>query len=457
MKKIVTSLLLLLFSISLVAQIDYLEPAKPLETYKGELGEYYRNVFTLLNKGLQPKPFARFVAIPSFSPEYSLSVEKRNGRCCLVSNTMSATYWQSEKDAVKVITKSVVISPALYQALGAIFRLVTNQIQDMDGSTRGMDGVVYYFSSTDAKGNIVMGRKWSSSKGPLMIRLMQISQSAYLLSQGGNISSKALTEEATALLNDLQARNKKAPDVNKRPVYAGNFSAGSQALTPSGRKIEEEPRFPCSRPEEYVANQIVYPKLLLAKNVQGHVVCEFIIDKEGLVLHSQIKNSTHPEFAEEVLRIVKDMPTWMPALIDDNPVDSKYVLYIPFRPQIYMERLRREAEYEKNKDHIFVYDEVMTTYKGGNQAFLDFIRSNAKYPEKLKDSGKTARVIVQFTVDVQGKLRDISVARSGGDAAFDNEALRVIKLLPRWNPAADCSGKPKFISCRLTFPINFSR
>ena len=110
MKKIVFFILLLTLSFRLTAQIDYLEPVKPFTTYTGELGEYYRNVFSLLNTGFQQQPYARFVAIPSFSPEYAMSVEKKGGRYCLVSNTLSRTYWQAEKGTVTVDTRSVVIS-----------------------------------------------------------------------------------------------------------------------------------------------------------------------------------------------------------------------------------------------------------------------------------------------------------------------------------------------------------
>ena len=126
----------------------------------------------MLNTGFQQRPYARFVTIPSFSPEYAMSVEKKNGRCLLIANTLSRTYWQAEKGTVKVETKSVEISQSLYQSLGAIARLVTSQIQDLDGSTAGLDGVVYYFSSTDAKGKEMMGRKWSPMKGTLMERLV---------------------------------------------------------------------------------------------------------------------------------------------------------------------------------------------------------------------------------------------------------------------------------------------
>ena len=72
----------------------------------------------LLNTCFQQQPYARFVAIPSFSPEYAMSVEKKGGRYCLVSNTLSRTYWQAEKGTVTVDTRSVVISSSLYQSLG---------------------------------------------------------------------------------------------------------------------------------------------------------------------------------------------------------------------------------------------------------------------------------------------------------------------------------------------------
>lgn len=335
MKKIVFSILLLAFSFRLAAQIDYLEPVKPFSTYKGELGEYYRSVFSLLNTGLQKQPYACFAVIPSFSPEYAMSVEKKNGRYYLISNTLSRTYWQAEKGTVKVDTKSVAISASLYQSLGAIFRLVTEQVQDLDGSTAGLDGVVYYFTSTDTKGKERMGRKWSPAKGTLMERLVLVCQSAYMLSQGGNISELTLAEEAASLLKALQQRTKEEPDAYKRPMYVGIYQIGPQARTLSGKQVEELAHFSDMNVEEYIADQMIYPAGLLEKKVSGYALCEFTIDKEGVILRPHILRSTHAEFAEEALRIVKGMPNWSPALVGGKPSDSNYTLYIPFRPQNY--------------------------------------------------------------------------------------------------------------------------
>ena len=270
MKKIVFTLLLLTLSFRLVAQIDYLEPVRPFSTYKGELGEYYRNVFSLLNTGFQKQPYGRFVAIPSFSPEYAMSVEKKNGRYSLISNTLSRTYWQAEKGTVGVDTKSVVISASLYQSLGAIFRLVTEQIQDLDGSSTGLDGIVYYFFSTDAKGKEQMGRKWSPAKGTLMERLVLVCQSAYMLSKGENISEPTLAEEAAALLRTLQQRSNAEPDAYKKPMYVGIYQVGPRSKTLSGKDVEELAHFSDMSVEEYIAGQMIYPESLLEKNVSGY-------------------------------------------------------------------------------------------------------------------------------------------------------------------------------------------
>lgn len=334
MKKIIFSILLFTFSFRLAAQIDYLEPVRPFAGYTGELGEYYRNVFSLLNTGFQRQPYARFAVIPSFSPEYAMSVEKRNGRCCVVSNTLSRTYWQA-KGTVTVETKSVVIGQSLYQSLGKIFRMVTSQIQHLDGSTAGLDGVVYYFSSADAKGNTLMGRKWSPEKSTLMGRLVLVCQSAYLLSRGENISEQALASEASVLLKELQQRDKEHPDAYKKPMYVGIYQIGAGQRSLSGRQIEELAHFSAGIPEEYIASHMVYPANLLAKHIAGYALCEFTIDKEGDILRPYILKATHAEFAEEALRIVKGMPKWEPARIGGKPVDSNYTIYIPFRPSLY--------------------------------------------------------------------------------------------------------------------------
>ena len=185
-------------------------------------------------------------------------------------------------------------------------------------------------------------------KGTLMERLVLVCQSTYMFSQGENISEQALAEEATALLKELEHRTKEQPDAHKKPMYVGIYSVGPKLKTHSGKQIEELPCLTDVCVREYVAGQMIYPAELLKDNVSGYALCEFTIDKEGVILRPHILKSTHPEFAEEALRIVKEMPNWTPALVGGKAVESDYTLYVPFRPQLYKEQLQiRERELSK--------------------------------------------------------------------------------------------------------------
>lgn len=221
-----------------------------------------------------------------------------------------------------------------------------------------------------------------------------------------------------------------------------------------GNHYQEAPRFPCSRPEAYVTNRMIYPDSLLKAGVEGDVVCRFVVDRKGRVINPQITKFSHSAFAEEVLRIVEGMPYWLPAMVDDNPVESTYVLSIPFRTQAYKERLEREKYWEENKDFIFDSSEIIPEFKGGHTALMNFIHSTMRYPDSVKKVGVSTRVICQFVIDRMGAVTRIKIVRSGNDPAFDAEVLRVIGLLPRWIPGADCRG-PKFIAVTYTLPIQF--
>ena len=348
MKRIFLVPFFVLLSLQVGAQTDYLEPVKPLATYAGELGEYYRNVFSLLSTGFQKQPYARFVVIPSFSPEYALSVEKKKGKYYLLSNAMSSTYWQSEKGTVSVEHQSVAISYKLYRSLGDIFRLATTEVQDLDGHTAGLDGVVYYFAATSEKGLLQEGRKWSPEKGTLMERLVMICQSAYWLSQGKDISETALTQEAAALLAILKKRSKDNPEAYKKPVYVGLYKIGPGTTTLSGKMVEQLPEFLSGAVDDYVAGQLVYPPKLLEANVDGYAVCEFTIDKSGLVLRPHVLKATYPEFGTEAKRIVDGMPAWKPAMIEGKAVGINYTLYVPFRAKKYQQHLLEKKQHGGN-------------------------------------------------------------------------------------------------------------
>jgi TonB family protein len=94
-------------------------------------------------------------------------------------------------------------------------------------------------------------------------------------------------------------------------------------------------------------------------------------------------------------------------------------------------------------------EEVYPKFPGGTEKMFEFINENLRWPDTEADV--QGRVIVLFTVEKDGSLSDIKVAKSL-DPLFDKEAVRVVKSMPKWKPGMD-NGEP--IRVRFSVPVTF--
>ena len=91
-------------------------------------------------------------------------------------------------------------------------------------------------------------------------------------------------------------------------------------------------------------------------------------------------------------------------------------------------------------DSLFVDDEQPASFPGGQEALLAFLDQSVRYPEGYESCAQ-GRVVVRFTIDVDGSIVDPKVIKSL-DPPLDKEALRVVGLMPKWIPAKE-KGKSK--------------
>ena len=77
---------------------------------------------------------------------------------------------------------------------------------------------------------------------------------------------------------------------------------------------------------------------------------------------------------------------------------------------------------------------IAPSFKEGQQAMLNFIKTNIVVPEEVKKNGILITVNVGFVVGIDGKLKNIRVLKMVG-MGCDEEAERIVKLMPAWNPA----------------------
>lgn len=90
-------------------------------------------------------------------------------------------------------------------------------------------------------------------------------------------------------------------------------------------------------------------------------------------------------------------------------------------------------------------------FPGGDKAMKDYIAKNLNYPKYAEDIKQEGTVLVSFVVDEKGKVTDAKVAR-GVLKAMDNEAIRLVKSMPKWNPGEENGKKVK---SQMVVPIEF--
>ena len=100
---------------------------------------------------------------------------------------------------------------------------------------------------------------------------------------------------------------------------------------------------------------------------------------------------------------------------------------------------------------IFGMVEEMPSFPGGEVKLVEYIAKNLNYPQEAIEKGIEGRVFVGFIIDVDGSVTDVKLLRGIGGGC-DEEAIRVIKSLPKWRPA-----KQNGVFSRFSYqiPVNF--
>jgi TonB family protein len=119
--------------------------------------------------------------------------------------------------------------------------------------------------------------------------------------------------------------------------------------------------------------------------------------------------------------------------------------------EVWEETLTRKDQSQLDGEPIFMAVEMSAEFPNGINAMNNFIKSNVRYPEGAKRIGLSGRVYIQFTVNKNGSLSDFTFIK-GISKELDEEALRVMKLMPDWKPAMQ-NGKP--VNSRFVLLIPF--
>ena len=126
------------------------------------------------------------------------------------------------------------------------------------------------------------------------------------------------------------------------------------------------------------------------------------------------------------------------AEVEQNEVIEEYVA-----PEV--------VEEEVSETEIFQIVEEMPSFPGGEGKLMEYVAKNIKYPQIARETGIQGRVFVGFVVEPDGSISNVKLLRGIGGGC-DEEAMRVIKSLPKWKPGKQ-RGKPVRVSYQI--PVFF--
>ena len=110
-----------------------------------------------------------------------------------------------------------------------------------------------------------------------------------------------------------------------------------------------------------------------------------------------------------------------------------------------------KVQSKEDANLVFDFVDKMPEFPGGQVEMIKFLSKNINYPTVALEQGVQGSIYVQFVIWKDGSVREVKVLRGVG-SSLDNEAIRVIKMMPNWEPGTQ-RGIP--VNTRYTLPIKF--
>ena len=237
--------------------------------------------------------------------------------------------------------------------------------------------------------------------------------------------------------------------------------------------VQHMPEFPGGMLKlmEFIRQNIQYPQAAKQNKLEGTVIMQVVIDKDGTVTQPRILCSVNPVLSadaalcEEALRIVSIMPKWKPGKQRGKEVRVSYTVPVIFsldgkgyqkamstaKGNTKSNATQAQSGSDFDENQLFQIVEEMPEFPGGMGACLKFLMANTEYPEKAKAQKVEGKVSVKFVVEKDGSISNPQIIK-GGNPLLNDEALRVVNSMPKWKPGKQ---RGKVVRVGYTVPIIF--
>jgi protein TonB len=138
---------------------------------------------------------------------------------------------------------------------------------------------------------------------------------------------------------------------------------------------------------------------------------------------------------------------------DDVEIDEEFIVDVEATVMTEVREFTpvMQQEEEIKEDVIFTVVEDQPSFPGGEEARIRYLNDNIRYPQMAREAGIQGTVFVTFVVERDGSVTDVRILRGIGGGC-DEEAVRVVRNMPRWNPGRQ-RGQP--VRVQFNMPIRY--
>lgn len=221
--------------------------------------------------------------------------------------------------------------------------------------------------------------------------------------------------------------------------YAGEKDQSLQEPPPVKKEVTEEifvvveqqPEYPGGQEAmmKFLSESIVYPDEAKAKGIQGRVICNFVVMKDGSIDDVNVVRGVDPLLDAEAVRVLKSMPAWKPGKQRGQAVNVRYTLPLEFRLDNKPLSEEKKEELQRIKDSF-----VEAEFPGGESAYFKYLTESIKYPVIAQENGIQGLVLARYRILSNGKVEFIDIT-NGADPLLGREVQRIIEGMPDWTPS----------------------
>jgi TonB family protein len=171
---------------------------------------------------------------------------------------------------------------------------------------------------------IMMNKKKSNAAGHIKYALFVLP--AFALLVAGNISCSQDASQTEDAKEEVVAPV--SPEAKEAP-------ADSTAKEEVFMVVEQMPEYPGGMKEmlKFLQENVKYPENAMKNNVQGRVIVQFVIEKDGTPTEFKVARSVDPDLDAEALRVLQTMPKWKPGMQRGEVVRVKFTVPVSFKLQ----------------------------------------------------------------------------------------------------------------------------